>query len=483
MVQAITSVSLSTGGTYLNGLASNSTLTLRGVGMPGDTFEIVDERNGQFVFPYYTSTVSASGTWSAGGTQATYLFGIGGPYRYHFLDVSTGLVSPTVSLTFGAPGSETLVGPTLGATSPTPTYLFGQLGPTPRIKTTIHDGNQTFFAFNPGPAGNDTFIAYVAPQDTSAPHEAKEDISIIGGTGTGDTAVIPTTLSGVTAHSRGAYSAGESSHLTVETADATVRLTHVEHLQFNDVRLTVQDDPLMDFLYYDTRYSDIAAADLNVRAHYDAYGWHEGRDPNALFSTQGYLGAYADVRGAGDNPLSHYEASGWKEGRDPSAAFDTKLYLLFNPDVAKSGMNPLAHYLNFGAEEGRKSSPVIESTLVNDGFDPLYYKLANADVGLAGMDARAHYDQFGWKEGRNPDAFFDTNAYLAHNADVKAAGIDPLAHYETFGWKEGRDPSTHFNTSAYLAANLDVAAAGLSPLQHFLQFGAAEGRSGFGDLY
>jgi hypothetical protein len=45
------------------------------------------------------------------------------------------------------------------------------------------------------------------------------------------------------------------------------------------------------------------------------------------------------------NPLAHYEQFGWKEGRDPSAHFDTTGYLAANPDVAAAGVNPLDHYL------------------------------------------------------------------------------------------------------------------------------------------
>ena len=60
---------------------------------------------------------------------------------------------------------------------------------------------------------------------------------------------------------------------------------------------------------------------------------------------------------SGANPLAHYENFGWKEGRDPSSWFDTLGYLAHNPDVV--GWNPLDHYLQAGVFEGR--------TPVNDG--------------------------------------------------------------------------------------------------------------------
>ncbi len=87
----------------------------------------------------------------------------------------------------------------------------------------------------------------------------------------------------------------------------------------------------------------------------------------------------------------------------------------------------------------------------------------------------------GWTEGRNPNAFFDTNGYLANYADVDAANVNPLVHYSEFGWHEGRDPSVGFDTTSYLAAYPDVQAANVNPLVHFLHFGINEGRSAFPD--
>jgi hypothetical protein len=87
--------------------------------------------------------------------------------------------------------------------------------------------------------------------------------------------------------------------------------------------------------------------------HYDRHGWKEGRDPNSVFDTSGYLLAYRDVAAAGINPLRHYDQYGWKEGRDPSADFDTEIYLATHADIRVADVNPMQHYLQFGALEGR----------------------------------------------------------------------------------------------------------------------------------
>ncbi|MER2268310.1 alkaline phosphatase, partial [Methylobacterium oxalidis] len=89
--------------------------------------------------------------------------------------------------------------------------------------------------------------------------------------------------------------------------------------------------------------------------HYDRFGWREGRDPNTVFDTSGYLAAYGDVAAAGINPLIHYNQFGFREGRDPSTDFDTTAYLAANPGVAAAGLNPMTHYLQIGFYEGRSA--------------------------------------------------------------------------------------------------------------------------------
>ncbi|MGE7418048.1 calcium-binding protein, partial [Methylobacterium tarhaniae] len=81
----------------------------------------------------------------------------------------------------------------------------------------------------------------------------------------------------------------------------------------------------------------------------------EGRNPNAVFDTEGYLNAYADVKAAGIDPLMHYDQSGWKEGRDPSKSFDSTAYLGAYGDVAQAKLDPMQHYLQYGATEGRSA--------------------------------------------------------------------------------------------------------------------------------
>ena len=118
-----------------------------------------------------------------------------------------------------------------------------------------------------------------------------------------------------------------------------------------------------DAEYYLLGNADVAKAAVSAggdsfafaRSHFAAFGWKEGRDPNAVFDTKGYLAAYGDVKASGINPLTHYDAFGWKEGRDPAADFDTSSYLSAYKDVAAAGIDPMQHYLQAGLYEGRSA--------------------------------------------------------------------------------------------------------------------------------
>jgi Ca2+-binding RTX toxin-like protein len=270
--------------------------------------------------------------------------------------------------------------------------------------------------------------------------------------------------------------------LIISGPDGNDRLTGIELLQFADGVVQLDDGlPLVDDLFYAQRYSDVLRAGVDPDLHYASSGWREGRDPNAFFSTVGYLSANSDVRGAGINPLVHFSLYGWQEGRDPSTQFDTRMYLVRNPDVAAARIDPFRHFLEYGQFEGRIASPAIGSAIAADGFDRQFYLMTNADVAAAGIDPHQHFRDYGWREGRNPNAWFDTTAYLNTYSDVAGAGINPLDHFHLYGWREGRDPSVRFDTSTYLDVYRDVAAAGIDPLAHFLQNGAYELRSSFAD--
>ena len=146
-------------------------------------------------------------------------------------------------------------------------------------------------------------------------------------------------------------------------------LTGFETYVFTDGTVNNNDgNPLVDDLYYYSQYHDVWNVHLDAEVHFNTFGWHEGRNPDAFFSTVLYLSADPDVKASGVNPLTQYDTVGWTLGRDPSILFDTDAYLKAYPDVAAAHVDPLAHFLRFGAQEGRtrsrrpRSSPTTAST-------------------------------------------------------------------------------------------------------------------------
>jgi GT2 family glycosyltransferase len=117
---------------------------------------------------------------------------------------------------------------------------------------------------------------------------------------------------------------------------------------------------LVDPVWYQMAYPDVAQSGADPADHYHRFGAAEGRNPNPLFDTTWYLETYPDVRDSGTDPLEHYHVVGWRERRNPSSVFDTAWYLETYSDVAGSNLNPLLHYLRFGATEGRLPRPGFE---------------------------------------------------------------------------------------------------------------------------
>ena len=273
----------------------------------------------------------------------------------------------------------------------------------------------------------------------------------------------------------------EGNQVIIDSGSSHTVLIGIDTYVFTDGTVNTNDgDPLVDDLFYYSRYHDVWNAHADADGHYHSVGWHEHRDPSAFFDTDIYLTINPDVAAAGVDPLTHYHTAGWTEHRSVSVTFDGDRYLVANPDVAAAHVDPLAHFLADGAAEGRQPFAPTEVIAAN-GFDYVYYLQQNPDVAAAGVDAFQHFQTTGWHEGRDPNALFDTSGYLAAYTDVAAANVNPLDHYHQFGWREGRDPSVNFDTTDYRAAYPDVAAAQVDPLQHFLKFGIHEGRSAFPD--
>ena len=176
--------------------------------------------------------------------------------------------------------------------------------------------------------------------------------------------------------------------------------------------------PLVDDLFYYSQNHDVWNAHADADAHYHAVGWHEGRDPNAFFSTAIYLSANPDVRAPASIRSSISTRSAGRKAAFPRSLSIPRQYLAANPDVRRRASIRSRISCTSAASEGRQ--PIAPTELIAaNGFDYVYYLQHNPDVAAAGVDPLRHFQTAGWKEGRNPNALFDTAGYLATYTDVQ----------------------------------------------------------------
>jgi hypothetical protein len=134
------------------------------------------------------------------------------------------------------------------------------------------------------------------------------------------------------------------------------------------------------------------------------------------FDATGYLAMNPDVAASGMNPLAHWTASGRAEGRQPNAFFDPDFYLGQHPELGQmTEFQAWRHFMDAGMQGG---------WLPNEHFDAAFYAAHNPDVAGSGMSPVQHYVAVGWAEGRNPYPDFDPDAYLADHPEVVGAGYD-----------------------------------------------------------
>jgi glycosyltransferase involved in cell wall biosynthesis/tetratricopeptide (TPR) repeat protein len=111
-----------------------------------------------------------------------------------------------------------------------------------------------------------------------------------------------------------------------------------------------------DAQFYLTKYPDVRAAQLDALQHFVDFGWKEGRDPNASFSTGYYLKCNADVRNRGINPLLHYVVSGRAERRLPSPS--ARAYRGYNIPYDIDDRNPVLRLpVQTGREKANRLDP------------------------------------------------------------------------------------------------------------------------------
>ena len=109
--------------------------------------------------------------------------------------------------------------------------------------------------------------------------------------------------------------------------------------------------------WYQARYPDVVAADLDPLLHFIRHGLIERRDPNRFFDSAWYGEHYPDVTAAGLHPLLHYLQAGAAELRNPHPSFDAAWYASQHPDAAA---NPLLYHIGTGQALGYPTQKQID---------------------------------------------------------------------------------------------------------------------------
>lgn len=133
--------------------------------------------------------------------------------------------------------------------------------------------------------------------------------------------------------------------LEPDIADLHVQLGHALKLQGR------QADAEAAYVHACTLDRDMFETSPDVRAAVE-----KSSDEKTIaheFDRAYYLRTYPDVDPALVDPLEHFCIFGWKDGRNPCAWFSTRFYLNAYRDVAAANVNPFAHYLKRGRAERR----------------------------------------------------------------------------------------------------------------------------------
>ncbi|WP_428490919.1 glycosyltransferase [Rhodopila sp.] len=113
----------------------------------------------------------------------------------------------------------------------------------------------------------------------------------------------------------------------------------------------------LDPEWYQKRYPDVVAANLDPLLHFIRHGLVERRDPNRFFDGAWYSEHYPDVGASGLHPLLHYLQAGAAELRNPHPAFDAVWYAGEHQDAAA---NPLLYHIGIGSALGYSTQRQID---------------------------------------------------------------------------------------------------------------------------
>jgi len=123
-------------------------------------------------------------------------------------------------------------------------------------------------------------------------------------------------------------------------ADALRGLSPLRHYVLHGDRQGLSPTPMFDLAHYDRQFRQRFG--VNRLLHYGLVGRFAGVSPTPLFDADYYLNSNPDVARAGLDALAHFQRWGWREGRSPFPGIDLRTLMASHPELRVSRANPLA---------------------------------------------------------------------------------------------------------------------------------------------
>ena len=171
-----------------------------------------------------------------------------------------------------------------------------------------------------------------------------------------------------------------------------------------------------------------------------SFGWQEGRDPNAFFSTTSLSLGQSGRAAAGVNPLAHFDRSAGRRGALPSLDFDPAQYLLGQSGRGGCGYRSAARTFCSLARR-RDVQPFAPTSSLNRTASTRLITCSTIRTSRRrGRSAAALPDRSAGKKGAIRTRC-STSPAICDLHRRRRRAVNPLDHYHLFGWHEGRDPS------------------------------------------
>ena len=150
-----------------------------------------------------------------------------------------------------------------------------------------------------------------------------------------------------------------------------------------------------------------------------------------LFDDDYYRDSYEDVAFAAFDRFAHFMDYGWREGRNPSASFSTLYYR--DKHLGGEATNPLLHFVRKGQALGLATLPANDGEYLDLQEDVSRSHFSESDYRrqshYTGDNALRFYLESGWNTLVAPSFYFEPETYLRAHKYVEKLAVCPLYHF------------------------------------------------------